>query len=552
VSLPAALYRDAALAEAWRLSSLVDRNPLSATRGSFSRTHWAWKFDDFPYPRMQEGVYGLVRLFELRQPGSAFFESPDVACWIAWGFEYWASRQHRNGAFDEAYPYEQCLAATAFTGFYLGHAYVRHRDRLAQALRLRIERALRRAADWLCRNDETHAVLSNHLAAAVASLEIAGRIAGNEQYSKRARFFLDRILRHQSPDGWMKEYDGADVGYGAQGFFYLATYWKMTGCPDTLEALRRFAQFLWYFIHPDGTIGGEYTSRNTEFYYPAGFEILASECAASAAIAAAMRQSLAERRACGIWAMDTFNFMPMLNNLWFAMDAAREVSVPEPLPCERASFEKYFPECGLWVINDATHYSVIGLSKGGTVSMFDKTSRRLAARHSGLIAEGGRRRFTSQDYTLSPALEWSSDGRTVSLAVPWKNMDGLVFTPWLFVCFRLFNLTAGRIPAASRWLKDVLVRVLIRRKGRPAITHRRTIRICAQGIDIDDDIQLPSNVRRIVLLSQFTAVHMGSSLYADIRALEGSTASAVFECDGRLKLRGSLGLSGATWQTRVP
>ena len=212
-------YREAAVEQAWRVAALLDRNPHSATRGSFSRTHWAWKFSDFPYPRMQEGVHALVGLQAIDDPRNPLYGSPRVDQWVAWGFEYWTSLQHGNGAYDEAYPFEQCLAATAFTSFYLGAAFARARKTLAAPLAARVEQALRRSSDWLCTHDETHGFLSNHLGVAVAALEQSARAFNEPRYSARASVFLDRILAQQSAEGWMREYDGADIGYGTHGFF---------------------------------------------------------------------------------------------------------------------------------------------------------------------------------------------------------------------------------------------------------------------------------------------------------------------------------------------
>ena len=548
MSTGAEIYRNAALAECWRLASLLDRNPFSATRGSFSRTHWAWKFEDFPFPRLQEGLYALARLYALPGADHVFHQRADVTRWIEWGLEYWLSRQHANGAFDEAYPFEQCVAATAFTSFYVGHAFILHREHLSSSLRSRVTGALRSAGDWLIENDETHGVLSNHLAVAVAALELVARTCGDARHSRRAREFLRRIFDHQSAEGWMKEYDGADIGYGTHGVFYLAAYWQMTGCEETLGALRRCARFLACFVHPDGTIGGEYSSRNTEFYYPAGFEILAAQCPASAGIAAHMRRAITERRVCGVWAMDTFNFMPMLNNLLFAMDASKEGNVAEPVAFESAPFSKYFDECGLWVVNSELRYVIIGLSKGGTVSVFDKKLRRLSARHAGIVAAAGTSRFTSQDYTLQPAVTWSEDGGAATINVPWKNMSQLVFSPMLFVAFRLFNLSIGRLPSASRWLKKLLVRVLISRGRRPPVVHSRTLRVTAEAIQIEDDIAMPAKVENLVVAAQFASIHMGSSLYADVRSLEDSTQTFEFPCKTRVRLCATLGLSGARWQ----
>jgi hypothetical protein len=542
-------YREIALGEIWRLTSLLDRNCFSPTRGSFSRTHWAWKFEDFPYPRMQEAVYALARLYDLPGDDNPMYHSDAVAQWVNWGFEYWTSLQHRNGAFDEAYPFEQCLAATAFTSFYVGSAYKLRRESLPEILSGKLEDALVRAGEWLCRGDEFHGVLSNHLAAAAAALQLLSSICTRPDFSARARYFLDRILREQSPEGWLLEYDGADVGYGTHGFFYLAAYWKMTGCERTLSALRRFASFLAHFVHPDGTIGGEYASRNTEFYFPAGFEILAPHCPASASIAYVMRESLRLRNACGVWAMDVFNFMPMLNNLFFAMDSAFAIDKPEPVPWLTPPFEKYFPHSGIWIINRPSYYAIVGLSKGGTVSLFDKRSRKLSARHAGMICHCNGRIYTSQNYRLDPQVQWSADHQSAEFKVPWKTLNIPAFTPLLFVLFRLFTLTLGRLPMVSRQLKILLVKVLIRRKGIPPVEHVRQIRVADQGIQIDDLIRLSGGSGLLQSVAQFTSVHMGSSLYSDIRAVHGSTDIAEFKIDGTpVVVHGFLGLLGISWR----
>ena len=542
-------YRALAFSEVWRLISLIDRNPHSPTRGSLSRTHWAWKFEDFPFPRVQEGVYALCRFYDLDDEGNPLFNSHDVAQWIEWGFEYWVSRQHANGAFDEAYPNEQCLAATAFTTFYLGSAYLIWQERLPLALRERLERCFIRAGAWLCRNDETHGLLSNHLAVTVAALAIVERICGRLEFGARARYFLERIFLHQSVEGWMQEYDGADIGYGTHGFFYLAVYWQMTGCAQTLAALSHFAEFLKYFIHPDGTIGGEYSSRNTEFFYPAGFEILATQCPHCRAIAVFMRQQQAERRPCGLWAMDAFNFMPLLNNLLFAADAAGDFPEVGSLPWQGAPFTRIYGEAGLWVINTEHYYAIVGLSKGGTVSLFDKTRREHAARHSGYFTQWHGKTYASQDYTPCPNVRWSADQREAELQVPWKMVSHTVFSPMLFICFRLFTLTLGRFPAVSRWVKSLLVKVLIRRKHRPPIDHIRHIKATTDGISITDEMHFPSGIDAIVSASQFTSIHMGSSMYCDVRALHGSalTSTLPVASTGILRVTGALTLDGVSW-----
>jgi hypothetical protein len=249
--------------------------------------------------------------------------------------------------------------------------------------------------------------------------------------------------------------------------------------------------------------------------------------------------------------MDIFNLMPMLNNLLFAMDGTPTHGAAEPVGCDRPPFSTFFPESGLWVINGDRHYAVVGLSKGGTVSLFDKQERRLAARHFGLVAVAGRQRFTTQDHTLNPAVSWTDGGCTASLDVPWKRFGETVFTPWLFLAFRVFNLSLGRLPAVSRALKKALVHLLISRKRRPAIEHRRTIHVDGRTIVVEDEILLPGAVGQLVVPGQFASIHMGSSLYADARSLEQSTATSAWEVNGRVRLRGTLDLSGSRWEIQT-
>ena len=40
--------------------------------------------------------------------------------------------------------------------------------------------------------------------------------------------------------------------------------------------LRPAVEFAWHFMHPDGSYGGEYGSRNTYHFYPHGFEVMAA------------------------------------------------------------------------------------------------------------------------------------------------------------------------------------------------------------------------------------------------------------------------------------
>ena len=224
---PGDVFLSAIYDKAPHVLSLLDRERFSPTRGCFDRTHWAWKFTDFPGARFQEGLCVLSFLLTHEDDDNPYYSEPKLLEWITGGFDFWVDIQRPSGDFDEAYPFERSLAATAFTSFYLAEAWRLLAGRLPPEAESRFRRALDRAGDWLMKNDERHGFLSNHLAAAATALYHAYQICEAERFEARSVYFLDRILEHQSEEGWYDEYGGADPGYQSHGSFYLARYWEL-------------------------------------------------------------------------------------------------------------------------------------------------------------------------------------------------------------------------------------------------------------------------------------------------------------------------------------
>jgi hypothetical protein len=112
-------YRDALLREAHRVLGLVDRDSASPSFGCGDREYWSWKFVDFPRSRFQEAVCYLSFLYATDFPGNEYRGNPRLLEWISGAIRYWSTLPHRDGSFDEAYPFERSFAATAFTVFYV-------------------------------------------------------------------------------------------------------------------------------------------------------------------------------------------------------------------------------------------------------------------------------------------------------------------------------------------------------------------------------------------------------------------------------------------------
>jgi hypothetical protein len=526
---PAELYWSQVLREVPRTLGTMDRERLSPTAGCCDRTHWAWKFTDFPGARFQESVCVMAFLHETDRHDNPYYRNDRLREWLDLGLRFWTRIQHADGSYDEAYPNERSLAATAFTAFYTAEALGLCGESLDPGTHAAVMRSLTLAGTWLCRNDEGHGMLSNHLAAASAALLHIHRLTGLAEFERRSDYFASRILTRQSSEGWFEEYGGADPGYQTHGSFYLARIWQLTRDAELLAALKRSTEFLSQCVHPDGSLGGEYASRNTQTYYPAAFEMLAPVDDVSQWIADRMRPSVVDGAAAGLQGIDPWNYFPLLNNLVFAYGAAR-VGRDKPVATrdiDDGNRLTWFPDAGIARVDVCGATIVIGTSKGGTVKAFGAGDGRLSFSDCGYIGRLGDRALCSTQYLDRGRPTNVADTRVVVRGAVVKFVRP-VMRPASFVAFRAFMLTAGIVPAVARWLKGQLVRVLISRRHELRIAFRRTIEIQPGQLVIEDELNGPDLSRLTELWhgASFTTIHMGSSRYFianEIRSAGSST-----------------------------
>lgn len=510
------VYLQAILREGSRTLGLMDREPLSPTLGCMDRTYWAWKFTDFPGARFQEGLYALSFLHETQFPGNPYFAKPKLLQWIDNGINYWCTIQYPGGDFDEAYPYERSLAATAFTTFYLAETWTLVGGKLPATTTECFLQAIRKSGEWLCKNDETHGFLSNHLAAAAAALAHCAHLVREERYLERSHYFWKKILEHQSTEGWYEEYGGADPGYQTHGSFYLARYWQLTNDDKVVDSLERSFKFLAHFIHPDGSVGGEYASRNTQTYYPAAFEMMSGLSGTAHWIADRMLPSVNSLSAAGLGTVDSYNYFPLLNNYAFAYLACGEPShrktMPEGPDGEVGTW--HFPEAGIIKLRTPKNDLYVGTHKGGVVKLFDRIQKQIVLNDCGYLGCLQTGKLISTQW-VDKHRKVTVDGGKIIVEGDFFQFSKPVMQPLRFVLFRIFTLTAGRIPGVSYWLKSLLVNALIYKSKRLPIQFQRTIQLTESQFQVTDQLVQTGEcaVDRILHSDLFTTIHMGSSRY---------------------------------------
>jgi hypothetical protein len=472
-----------------RLLSEQNRDASTPTYGCFDRRYWSWKLVDFPEATFQRNAWPLAWWYR-RLPADDT-RRPLLREAVRSALLYACRIQHRNGAFDQAFPNEYSFGATAFLLDPLLAAYLVVREELANVERAAIENCLRRAADFLCRHDETHGHIANHLAGAVWSLVQYADAFGEPRHEARAMELLERILKHQSAEGWFLEYEGADPGY------------------QSLE-------FLAWCVHPDGSFGGEYGSRRTAIFYPGGIALLAARLPLARSMCDFMSASATAGNTVSLTDIDMGNLAPLTSSTILRLDAlaADACEKTAELPWERSEARRDFPEAGLYMRSHGRYYAVLGASNGGVLKVFDKSARRLVLDDAGYLGQTRDGAMLTTQVT-ERARPCRVEANAVELEAQFHALKSAVPTPFQFLILRLLNLTLMRSIFIGNLVKAMLVHLLI--SGRKPLSLRlvRRVEFTAEGISVRDRIQSTGKLALNCLGCgrPFVAVHMASSRY---------------------------------------
>lgn len=496
-----------------RLLALVDRDPTSESYGMGDRYHWAWGLIDFGNATSQGMVNGLARLWHhglwpFATPESRFIERIDSL------YQGAAKLTCRDGSLEEAFPNEGSFCVTALVAFDLLVGLNLLSDRIGEAKRKRWEGVVRPMICYLMRAEETHAIISNHLATAVAALVRWHQLTGDRCAEVRGRALLDRILQNQSKEGWFREYQGADPGYQSLCTCYLADVHLLRPDWRLLEPLRRSIQFMWHFAHPDGSFGGLYGSRCTRFYYPAGVIALADEIPEAAALAAFMARSIGGQQVVTLSSMDEPNLVPTFNAYCWAAALSSQPSKAQstPLPImpalRREPMRVHYDQAGVLIDRGEEHYTVISTRKGGVVYHF--ASGKPPVIDAGVVVRNAKGKLGSSQGCSEVELKEEAGVLTiVASIIPMpKQRPG----PWQFLALRLLCVTIFRIPMLREWVKQGLVRLLITGSAPWPLKNRRTLRF-GKVLAIQDDTGLRPGYEVVEAVHDFVPIHMASQGY---------------------------------------
>lgn len=529
--------------EAPRLLSALDRCPVSASGGSLDREWWAWATKDFSNQDQQRGLWALAYLYTTPLDGNILQGEPALLGWIAQGVRFWQKGQDRRGAFDHLYPFESSWMAAAFTLADLVETYRLVGAAVDAETREGWQQAMLRAGDFLLTHDETHGFISNHRAGGAAALAGLSQITGRIKYLEGAWRIMDGVYARQSAEGWFLEYEGADPGYQTLDTHYQALFYLNSGRdPRVLARVGASLDFLGYFLHPDGSIGGEYGSRNCPHFFPGGLEVFAPELPMAEAMAAAGAWGLEHGTTCGLEDSDTRNSFPLVTSYVLAHRALSEAAAaPAPaaqLPREREC-ERHWPAAGLYVRSEGRHFLVAGLNKGGVVKLFDRQTGELLHSTCGYHARQGGKDYATLlwgtgesaqfDPPLTPGHEEPPAPRRVTVRARFYEFQAdRLMHPWKLIAFRLFMFSLGRIPWLNHLVrKHLIIKRFLTNRAAGELELTRTLTLDADSLVIDDVIAGPgAGLDGLKEHGFFSTVYMASARYFRRQDLRQAWSSA--------------------------
>lgn len=497
-----------------RILSLGDRNPCSPTYGCFDRGYWHYRtLIDYAAPLHQENALTLA-IAAAQAPAAPGAEGWRELSRAALAF--WCRLQRPDGSFDEFYPYERSFVATAFTAYALSETLCRLGPAVDLASRRQALDTLERAGHWLGRHQDV--VVVNHTAGAIAALQNIHRLSGEPVFARYRERKIDELLAHQHAEGWFYEYGGADPAYLSLAVDYLAKDYRHTRDERLGAALERALGFMVFFLHPDGSYGGEYGSRNAKYLMPHGLEVMAPESAAARTLRRALRRALAQGAVVSPAVMDdryTGFFLTKYAEAWAEEWAGPAEPETEP---ERGA-TRYFPGAGLVVVKGPVAQTVLGLSKHGVIKSYLQAPESRAlysdAGYFAHLADGTVATSQWLDLGAERQVVETQEGLEVSLDFHLARMNTALPLVKLLAPFRVFLRVCGWHAGLMEWFGNWVKHRMIQAQTALPLRVRRQLAVGDHGMEVRDEIRREGGpgLRRLVRDPLAGALHVASSRY---------------------------------------
>ncbi len=489
------IYFDAVLTQLPRLLGQINTNPGLPTYGCGDRHYWHNKVVGFPNARYQEAVLTLALLYD--KCSTPYRGQPLLLELINAMVDFWIGMQETDGSFNEWYVHEGSYVATAFSSYAISETLL-----LLGKERIRNYAAsvagLRRSATWLKTRHQKS--VCNQQTGALLAIHNTFELTQDEELRQAAFHYEDLIASCQDPEGWFKEYAGVDIGYLSLAIDYLSKYVQKTKSEKITLVVNKAMAFLAEFILSDGTAGGVYTSRDTEYLIAHGFELWADRDKNAAWVAWNIRDGLVNQRGVSLHSLDDRYLMYVgYTYLQAGLDGVEELIRPQRV---FAAFH-YYPNAGVVIYRQDKLELIASLKKVGAFVAL-KSGHRIS--DSGVLVAA--RKLCTAFYQSTTILNVDAKGFTVE--GDFLKFKTNLMTPFNVILLNVFQLTLGRFAFINKLIKDFLREKLILAQKSSGARLRRAVTVTAGRVVIQDRISGLSPEDRVTMGAKLSFVYVPS------------------------------------------
>ncbi|MDB6154861.1 MAG: hypothetical protein JWL90_3314 [Chthoniobacteraceae bacterium] len=489
------LFAREALAQIPKILTLQDRNAHSPTYGCFDRNFWHYKIIDFPSGMAAEFVWPLALAYSLPLEGNAFYQQAAIREWVEAGILYAARSAHPDGSCDDYFPFEKAAGAAAFSLLACMESYTLLGLKNAEMLAF-----FRKRADWLADHHESGR-LTNHQALIVLCLEKAGRLLSTGHWDKLKAMRLERVLEWQNEEGWFQEYEGCDPGYHTLTIGILAQLFELTPSGRLEAAIKKAIAFAADFVHPDGSFGGEYTSRNTYNFFPHGFEVAGRWLPEALVInerflvglSAGLGSCYADDHIIG-------------HHTWSYLLTYQHFVAERPVVPAHPEGRLYYKNAGIVIERRGDSTLYLALNKGGVFKYFAGNKLVQSDTHFSAMIDDGKLRNAVAHLVGSYPVELKPDSISITGNLGWAKTKGM--TTFNLLVLRGLMFTVGRFHPDL--IRKLLQKLLITGKKAAPLSFSRRFAWEGGRLKVDDELSTSSweKVRAVGIGALQTSIYV--------------------------------------------
>ena len=478
------LFAREALAQIPKILTLLDRNPHSPTYGCVDRNFRHYKIIDFPSGMSQEFVFPLALIYDTNLPHNPYYHQPVIKDWVKAGIFYAARSAHKDGSCDDYFPFERASGAAAFSLLACIESYITldlNQNLADKSIENKtILDFFTKRADWLAQHHES-GQLTNHQALIVLCLERLSQLLQTSRWDKAKAQRLERVFSWQNDEGWFIEYEGCDPGYHTLTISCLAQIYQLNPDIRIKESLIKAVKLAAEFVHPDGSYGGEYTSRNTYNFFPYGFELVGRWMPEALQI----NQRFLEGLANGLSPCYADDHI-IGHHTWNYLLTWRDFVAERPLLNIPLNNSVWLKNARILIDRRGNTELYLALNKGGVFKLFRDNKLVTADTQISLQVRDKGKIKNAVGHLVAPyKIDIGDDEITVSGNLGWAKQKQM--TPLNLLILRIVMLTVGRF--FPNLIRKILQRILITGKNDAPFRFIRRLRWENGKWQIIDELQ---------------------------------------------------------------